>query len=127
LSVYELDADRKNAARILAAILSTKDAQGGLISTDCLIFESSVVESVGIAIKEEPGLTPDAVANTWHRDLTGISADQLLSLSEALVKEAEMVIFLEDELVKALKSAYEAGNVQKHLLNGKARVHVDAA
>jgi hypothetical protein len=126
LSVYALDVDRRNAARIVAAILSSKDAHGGLDSTDCLIFESNVVDAVGIAIKEVPGLTPDVVANTWHRDLVEISADQLVAFSEALIRHAEMETLLEDELVAALKLAWVAGSVRKESLSKKARVHIDS-
>jgi hypothetical protein len=119
VSVFVVDSERKNAARILSAIMSAKDAGSGLIATDCLIFASESVEALGIPIREEPGLTPDMEANKWHRDLADLSADRLVKLAEVLVKNADLHAVLEGELVEALKGAAANGELQKEKLSSK--------
>ena|SRR5215216_6241411 len=118
LSVYKVEPDRKNAARVLAAIGSKASM---IDHVDCIFFDETIVRTIGIKIERTAGATPDRVANEWHLDLTDLSATQLKILAEELINRAEMVSFFQDEILVALRDADAAGDLDKSLINDKIK------
>jgi hypothetical protein len=123
LSVYALDEARANVARVLAAIAS--GSQDGLIDTDCLIFDSAIVDGLGIKRQKTPGATPDGGANDWHWDLAELTGTQIVSLADALVEGAEVEMVLAPDLIRALREATATDQVKLQDLKPKVRKQLE--
>jgi hypothetical protein len=118
LSVFALDDARNNSARILAAIGARSEK---LVDTDCLVFDSEIVDGLGIARQQTPGQTPDVAANAWHFDLAQLTTSQLVGLAGSLLEHGQVDFFLATDLVSALKSAIAAGDVNLDEVSKKVR------
>lgn len=116
LSVFRVEPERKNAARILAALGSK---QHEIVNTDCLFFDERLVTTLGIRVEETPGRTPDKRANSWHFDLAELTATHLKILAEELINRAEMVLYLTDDLITALREADGAGDLDRREVQPK--------
>jgi hypothetical protein len=119
LSVYELNDEGTNSARVLAAI--GVGSQSGLTDTDCLIFDSTVVDGLGIALEKSEGTTLDTATNKLHWDLVTLTGTQIVALASALVDGAKVEPMLQSELVTGLKEAVASGQVDVAKLSVKVR------
>jgi hypothetical protein len=108
LSVFEVAGDGSNIERIVRALA----VSGNHISdTGYVLFNSDLLEQEEIAIRDEGGATPDTEANSWHRDLIGLSARKLVALTRLIFHHGETGRVLK----KRLNELIEEGIQQKQL------------
>lgn len=114
LSVWELDDEKTNLNRILAAIASTREH---LQKIDYLIVDAAHVTNLGLKIQPKPGQTRDAGANNaWHRDLIHLSASDLSRLANVLFEHAQRRREMEVKLIALLKHSVDEGHVDRAAL-----------
>ncbi|MCZ7568850.1 MAG: hypothetical protein M5U01_09715 [Ardenticatenaceae bacterium] len=83
LSVWVLD-DRSNVERVMVALAASVDHVSAI---DYVLFDSRLLDNLGIIAEEEAGATPDEEANRcWHRNLVKLSAQKLTSLATAILE-----------------------------------------
>lgn len=83
VSVWEVDADRSNLGRIIAALEATRNFLAD--NFDYVLFDSVLATDLGIQVTKAHGDTPDHHANeTWHHNLVGASMAQILALVHAI-------------------------------------------
>jgi len=82
ISVWEVDAERSNLNRVVAAIAGRRDHLSDL---HYVLFDSVLVTNLAINIANGDGDTRDHYANvTWHRNLINASPPQILTLVPAI-------------------------------------------
>jgi len=85
LSVWELAADRSNLERVVRAVAAGRDR---IDHTGYIVFDSTILEAVGIEITNEPGTSPDSDANVWHRDIV-LTGNKMVALAKAILRSSE--------------------------------------
>lgn len=108
LSVWEVASDRSNLERIVRALAVSRDK---IADMGYVLFDSNLLTTVGIDTREESGQTPDAGANTWHRDLIELSGNKLVTLTRLILENGESGTVLK----KRLEQLVEEGIQQKQL------------
>jgi hypothetical protein len=78
LSVWLLDDDKKDLDDVTAALVASREKTDKL---DYVLFMAEHLHAVGIEVCEESGTTPDEQVNALHRNLTHLSAAQVLALT----------------------------------------------
>jgi hypothetical protein len=113
LSVFLVPkADADEHAKRIAAAMAAK-MRKLVVRYEYILFDAARLDTAGVRIENRPGETPDAVVNTWHRDLTVLSADQLADIAEAMWDARETMGFhLDDELAELI-----AGGINGHQLD----------
>jgi hypothetical protein len=81
LSFWVIDDKLSNLERVLAAIAGSRTH---LDIFDFGLIEFDLVLKSDFNIDEIPGETADAEANSWHRDISHLSAQKLVKLAELL-------------------------------------------
>lgn len=85
LSVWLVDDDRGNLEAILAAFACTRKS---IDKIDYLLIDADVVNTLGLALEQCPGVTPDDQVNQhWHRDLKRLSAARILEIASIFFPE----------------------------------------
>ncbi len=88
LSVYLVKEDDAEALeRLVTALAANRDS---IKELDYALFADDILSEIGIKISAVGGNTPDSVVNTWHRDLTELSASKIMRLADAIRKGARI-------------------------------------
>ena len=86
-----------------------------------MVFQSALIDQLGIAREKNPGETPDSIANDWHWDLARLTVSQIVALATALIEQGEVEFVPEADLVAALKTAFSAGQIDVSNVHKKVR------
>jgi hypothetical protein len=117
ISVWEIDDERSNLLRIIAAIAATRDF---LANIDYVLFNSALASNLQIDIQKQNGDTPDHVANlTWHRDLMTPTRDQIWALVAAIrsLNPQDPAIRIKDrDVLQHLKRAVDSAWIDRDAL-----------
>jgi hypothetical protein len=106
LSVWEVDDQRGNLERILTALAASRES---LQHMDYLLVEQDRVLELGISVEANSGDTLDADANeSWHRDLTQLTARRLVDLAHVCRQHGEPGRRLQKELLAAIREGITA-------------------
>lgn len=88
LSVWLCDDLSLELDRLLAAFAAMR---AKLDKLDCVIFQAKVLEELKLVIAEKPGATFDEAVNLTHRNLVGLSARDVLELTEKVYRERLLI------------------------------------
>jgi hypothetical protein len=119
LSVWVVASDRSNLERIVRALAVSRDK---IADMGYVLFDSDLLTDAGIDTLEESGQTPDAGANTWHRDLIKLSGNKLVTLTRLILEKGESGTVLK----KRLEQLVEEG-IQQMELPEKCRTKIKPA
>jgi hypothetical protein len=86
LSVWKIDQDRSNLERVVSAVAAKRDKVDNL---DYILFDSSLIDVLGIPANEVKGGTDDEVANDWHRDLINLSGLKIVGLVKLMLEKGD--------------------------------------
>jgi hypothetical protein len=81
LSVYLVEDELEALKRLIAALAANRDF---ITKLDYALFQEDSLSNLGIRVVEEEGDTPDHVVNTWHRNLSEITVEKIVSLAEVI-------------------------------------------
>jgi hypothetical protein len=116
LSVWEVAGDRSNLERIVRALAVNRDR---ISDMGYILFDSVHLSTADIDSVAANGQTPDAGANSWHRDLVDLSGNKLVRLVKVLLENGESGTVLK----KRLEQLVEEGIQQKELPE-KCRIRI---
>lgn len=125
LSLWSIDVDQSNLARVIAAIAATRDNPQVI---DYVMFDTELAEATQIKLSLEPGNTPDEEANRrWHFNALEVSSSQVARLTEALFDLPDLRFRKTKNQVKqAVTSSVKAGFLREADLKPKVRESVNA-
>lgn len=109
LSVFEVPETGLDAARLAAAVAFERD---NLDHVDYVVFDSALLQKLGIEIKATPGGTPHSSANPQHRDLQIDTGRRLLSYAQAMMEFGLLRRVLKPIVANFLAEAVRAGEVE---------------
>jgi hypothetical protein len=106
LSLYEVEDDRANLTRIIAAMAATRnDFQHFQYS----LVDRNLIEELNIKLVKIPGDTPDDIVNNYHYDLIEISGSKLISLAKKMLSNAERAEMLKSKVIQQIHNSYNGG------------------
>jgi hypothetical protein len=99
LSVWEVADDESNVQRIVRnlALMGNKTDSSGYV-----LFDSAILEQIGIDLVRADGHTPDTEANGWHRDLVNLSGKKLVALARAVLAQGTTRIVLKKRICELI-------------------------
>ena len=114
LSVFLVDTDLVPADRIVAAV-----AGGGqhLTAIDYAVFDTAVIDEIGIATARNQGNTPDEEVNSQHLDLVSLTADQVVTLARSVQDHGEMRRINRKDIASLLEKGISDGKLKPQKLN----------
>ena len=83
LSVYEVNDDQYRIERVAAALAANRK---DIDTIEYFTFDQSILERVGISLRDVKGDTCDEEVNSWHRDMIEISGNNLLTFAKQVVQ-----------------------------------------
>jgi hypothetical protein len=86
LSVYQIEDDKSNLERVVAAMAANNQT---LSNFDYLLFNRDSLRALDIDYKQTKGATPDAGVNEWHRDIIRLSGLKLVNLAREMLHNGE--------------------------------------
>lgn len=123
LSVWFVNEDKSNLDVIVAALAASREKADKL---DYVLFSEKHLDDLGLDCRPSRGNTPDASANVCHRDLTHLSAGNVLALT-ARVWDDHREIDRRDKatVVNLIADAVRAGRIAPQRLRPKLRDTVE--
>jgi len=110
LSVWQIEDDKSNLTRVIAAIVSTREY---LQKLDYILIDFRHIQENGLRVERESGDTLDKQANSWHVDVIQLSASDLARLANLLFANGERVRELEPQLLNMLRQSVNAGHIHE--------------
>lgn len=107
LSVWIMDTETQ-LAEVAAGFCVDKQE---IEKVDFLIVDADAVEAIGIEIKEVDGKLPIARLNSFHRDLVGLTAQQLIDLAMLLYSAAKPLSMPKQRNVQTMKNLIKQGDL----------------
>jgi hypothetical protein len=104
LSIWEIS-DQIEKRRVITALAANRKYFSPL---DYVIFEDSTFAALGLIFEQKSGITPDALVNTAHYDITHLTIGKL-NLFANLLSNSSRDRFPEKEVEAAVREAYRDG------------------
>jgi len=124
LSVFCIDEDKANLERVLAAYASNRDIIANL---DYALIDAQLLEKIGITCIKTVGQLPDqAVNNSWHRDLTGLSGLNLVALAKEILTKGEKLRVSQPRVVELIRTAVDSGHLDANRITPGIREKIKA-
>lgn len=122
LSIFEVD-ERAGMpiTRILAAIAAKRDY---LAKLDFILFESAVVENLGIAFEKAAGDTFDPAVNACHVDLVRLTAAKLAEFGARIRSDGEIARRGEKQVAILIQESLAKGFIDPNHLRPDVAKHV---
>lgn len=111
LSLWRIEADRRNLTTVVTALASRRDR---LDKLDYAIVAEAAVDAIPIVAVPVEGDTPHPTANRDHRDLIELTARKVCRLAEELSPERARVS--EKEVKTLLKEALGNGTIDRAMV-----------
>ena len=108
LSVYSIDDERSNLARVVAAIAATRDHFDNL---DYILFDKLILLEVDIKIKKAIGKTPDGQVNNWHLELFELSGFKLVNVAKIILNKGEINRLLKKDVTRLIKDGLTSAQI----------------
>jgi hypothetical protein len=118
LSVYVVEDDQSNLERIIAGLAANCDF---ISDFDYALFADEALDEIKINVEDTNGETPDAVVNSWHRDLVELSAANIFALANVIGTRAERKRVLSRRVLQLVAHAVATGQIER----GKLRLKRD--
>lgn len=114
LSVWEIEDNRTNLDRIIAAVAGGRanPAEFGLA-----IFNSAALDTSGIRFRKTRGTSPDAEANDrWHYELIELTGQNLIALARVIAAVDSKERRLPREVIQLVAQGIRAGQIDENTL-----------
>ena len=109
LSVWYVEHDHSNLARLITALGANRDQPDNV---DYVMLDEQWLLALGIQSTQTDGTTPDQEVNRrWHYDLVGISADQHQALAQVLLEHGHIERILAKRLLGLIEQAIALGHI----------------
>lgn len=119
LSVWQIDEDRTNLERVVAALAAGRMK---LDKLDYALLDRTILDSLGVSLVNESGCSCDADANAlWHQDIIGLSGSKLLELAFTLQAHAEFARVQKKAVGDLISTSVDNGFIDVDLLQNKLR------
>lgn len=119
LSVWRVENDESNLAKILVALAGTREAASNL---DYVLFDESIVTQANVSIQQSQGQTIFPEANAaWHRDLTELTARKLVALAEFVMQTGVRRRASKPQVITLLMEAVRQGDIDPNALEDSLR------
>ena len=123
LSLWQIEDDRGDLDRVVAAMAATCD---DISHFDYAIFDKAIPTYIGIDLEYALGETPDAAANaTWHYNLLRLSGSKIVELARLILRDGERDRINRKRVKALLAQAVAAGNLEIASLKVKIRAKID--
>jgi hypothetical protein len=119
LSVYLVDDDHENLEQIVTALAAACDY---ISDFEFALFNEEAVHGTSIKVEETAGDTPDPVVNTWHRDLSELTANKVIALATVISTQAVRKRLLSRRVLELLVDAV----VSRQLDRAKVRLNSES-
>lgn len=125
LSLWQVEDDRGNLHRVIAAMAATCD---DISHFDYALFDKAIPAEIGIDLEAAPGETPDAEANAaWHYNLVHLSGSKIVELARLILRDGERDRINQKQVKSLLAQAVAAGNLEIASLKPKIRAKIGPA
>lgn len=108
LSVWSIESDRANLERVVRAVAVGKQK---LDHSGWVLFDSAILEPLGIGLVEVEGRSKDKGANSWHRDLVDLSGLKLVGLARGILLNGECGVVLKKRMAALILAGIEANHL----------------
>ena len=123
LSLWRIENDRSNVDRIIAAIAARR---GKLDRVDFLLFDTEVLESLGIECRPHRGDSADpGINDLWHVDACELTASGLLSLAKEVKDRSEKSRILRQKVRELIQRSVSAGYIPREHITEKVLSEID--
>ena len=124
LSVYLVDDDYKNLEQIVTALAAACDY---ISDFEFALFNEEVLHETSIKIEDTVGDTPDPVVNTWHRDLSELTANKIMALATVISTQAVRRRLLSKRVLELLVEAVVSRQIDRAevRLNSESLAKID--
>lgn len=117
LSAWLVDDQQANLNRILTALAATRDS---LSNVDYIIFDFGLPGKLNITVRQTKGETPDNHANrSWHYDLTGLSARQVVELAVDMHSSGKKDRLLPRKVSQLIEESVKSGDLDQTKIKAK--------
>ena len=119
LSFWQIESNKSNLERVLAANAAVKDRPANM---DFIVFEDKALKDAGIEYHRSPGETPDQEINSkYHYEANRISADKLVKMAKTIYDNWKPDRLDESEVKGAICNSYARGWFDLSKVNRKLR------
>ena len=119
LSVWQIDEERTNLERVVAALAAGRMK---LDKLDYALIDRKILDSLGISLVKESGCSCDPDANAlWHQDIIGLSGSKLLELAFTLQTHAEFTRTQKKTVGNLISTSIDSGFIDADRLQNKLR------
>ena len=108
LSVYRVE-NETGRERVIVALPANRD---NLANLDYAVFDDAGLASIGVAINQEDGQTPDLGVNRLHYDLANLTAQRLVHLAQ-VISSREHARIPGREIEAGLRRAVQSGALDR--------------
>ena len=117
LSIFRLEEDSPDhLERMLAAFAAQREEAHPL---DFAILDESDFVELGLRLTDAPGVTPDPVVNSWHRNIVELSTSRIQQLAACLQSQATFCRKREKDVLRLVKKALESGHITERMIQPK--------
>jgi len=119
LSVWYVEDNRSNLARIVAALAGTRDHSDKF---DFALFPEAVLTHAQIQWENSSGNSADRDANSsWHRDLVELTASKLSTLVRLIREQGEIERRFEKQIIELVADGVKQGWIEVQRLKPSLR------
>lgn len=86
---------------------------------DFAILDEADIEALNLKLSNELGVTPDALVNSWHRNISELSAGKIHDLAVCLQAKAVFCRRRKKDVIRLVKKALDAGYIDQALVKPK--------
>ena len=124
LSVYLVDDDCKNLEQIVTALAAACDY---ISDFEFALFAEEALHKISIKVEETAGDTADGIVNTWHRDLSELTANKITALAAVISTQAVRRRLLSRRVLELLADAVASRQIDKAKvrLNSESLAKID--
>lgn len=123
LSVYSIDDDRANLEQVAIALATAKTDY--LSDFEYALFNLELLSDLDIQIEHSEGNTPDAVVNSWHRDLVELTSKKVMALATVIQARAERKMILKKSILTMVLTALESQQLDRALMKAALSEKLD--
>jgi hypothetical protein len=115
LSVYEIDDERSNLMRVVAAIAATRNSVQHL---EYALIERKRIEEIGVKCIKIGGKTGDEKVNDCHYDLIELSASKIVDIAKIMFSESEKDVVFDKDIGNSILEGIQEGHIIESEING---------
>jgi hypothetical protein len=123
LSAWLIEDDLSNLERVSVALAAGRDR---IDDFDYALFDQRLLKELNIDMLDTRGTTPDAEANSWHRDLVHLSAERLGELARAIWVHGQTDRRLKKQMAEAVTGAVKTGRLDRARMKEKVLSQIGA-